>query len=64
MTTVTQLQIEIALDDKLKEMASITTCRDISNNKNFDKVSKRDRKRYYRLQSLLIFVYFVFVPFN
>ena len=61
---MTQLQIEIALDDKLKEMASIITCRDSSNSQNYDIISKRDRRKYYRAQSFLIFVYFLFVPFT
>jgi len=61
---VTALQIEIALDDKLEEMASIATCRDASSNLNYDKLAKRDRKKFYSARSLLIFIYFVFVPFS
>ena len=60
---MTQLQLAIAFDDRLEEMASIATSRDASNRMNYENLAKKDRKKFYFMRGLLVLVYFVFVPF-
>mmetsp|Transcript_990 Transcript_990/g.1557 ORF Transcript_990/g.1557 Transcript_990/m.1557 type:complete len:434 (+) Transcript_990:220-1521(+) len=45
-------------------MASIATSRDAHNRVNYERLTKKDRKKFYAIRSLLIFVYFVFIPFS
>ena len=45
-------------------MASIATSRDAHSRVNYENLAKKDRKKFYFLRSLLVFVYFVFIPFS
>ena len=56
--TVTQLQLAIAFDDKLKEMASIRGEIDED-----DRLTKKQRNAFYTLRSVLVFFYFIVVPY-
>ena len=57
--TVTQLQLEIAFDDKVKEMALF---KDGELSKE-DQLTSKERNAYYLIRSLLTFVFFVCIPF-
>ena len=56
--TVGQLQLAIAFDDKIKEMASIKNSDDPA-----EDLTKRERETFYSVRSVLIFFYFIIVPY-
>ena len=55
--TVTQLQLAIAFDDKLREMATIKELEEE------ERVTKSQRSAFYRTRTLLVFLYFIVVPY-
>lgn len=57
--TVGQLQLEIAFDERLREIATIKDAHELDG----VEVNKKDLKRFTLFRSLLVFIYFVIVPF-
>lgn len=57
-TTVGQKMLAIAFDDKLKEMAAY---KEQANPE--DNLTKKERKMYYTIRTILVFLYFIVVPF-
>lgn len=57
--TVGQLQLEIAFDERLREIATIKDAHELDG----QHVTKKDLKRFGLIRSLLVFIYFVIVPF-
>lgn len=56
--TVTQLQLEIAFDDKLKEMAHLK-----QGSTPEEKITKRERSIFDTVQMLVVIVYFLISPY-
>ena len=59
--TVTQLQILIAFDDKLEEMASIASDHDGA--RHVERLKKSGRRKFYLIRACLNLTYFVIIPF-
>ena len=57
-TTVAQKMLGIAFDEKLKEMAAYK-----EQEKAEDNLTKKERSTYYTIRSILVFFYFLVVPF-
>lgn len=55
--TVTQLQLEIAFDDKVKEMALF------KGEKHEDHLNKKERRAYFLIRRIVIIIFCVLVPF-
>ena len=55
---VSLLQLEIAFDSKLKEMASIRVADDPEND-----LTKAQRGLFYSVRSLVVFIYFMVTPY-
>ena len=58
MATVGQLQLAIAFDDKIKEIATIKRTDDPKND-----VTKSERRTFYKFRTFLVFFYFLVVPY-
>ena len=57
-TTVAQKMLGIAFDEKLKEMAAYKEQAKVEEN-----LTKKERSTYYTIRSILVFFYFLVVPF-